>query len=287
VRSLRSLLALLVSLAALAALALTGQGSAFATSAAGRGIASRDSDISVTDAAKLRDVGGAGWTYAWRYRKIPDRQPGLDVVPMIRTQSSILSDTVTYLQAKKASGAFKYLLGFNEPDNANQANMSPTKAADLWPKLMQTGLVLGSPAVAHPTNGWLKSFMSLASSRHLRVDFIALHFYASITDTGAAARIKSQIQAVRAAYGKPIWVTELGILDTRTGNVGSDATNWVKAANQLRALTKALDSLSYVQRYAWVADQIAITQPHLRWSALFTSGGTLTAVGRTYAGLSQ
>lgn len=286
-RSPRSLLALVVSLAVLAALAVNGAGPASSVPDAGRGIASRDADISVADAEKLRDVGGAGWTYAWRYRKLPDRQPGLDVVPMIRTQSSILSDTVTYLQGKKASGAFKYLLGFNEPDNANQANMTPTKAADLWPKLQQTGLVLGSPAVAHPTNGWLKSFMSLASSRHLKVDFIALHFYASITDTGAAARIKSQIQAVRAAYGKPIWVTELGIIDTRTTNIGTASTNWVKAANQLRALTTMLDSLSYVQRYAWVADQIADTQPHLRWSALFTSGGTLTAVGRTYAGLSQ
>jgi hypothetical protein len=206
---------------------------------------------------------------------------------MIRTESSILSDTVTYLSAKQQSGAFKYLLGFNEPDNANQANMSPTKAADLWPNLQQTGLILGSPAVAHPTNGWLKSFMTLATTRHLKVDFIALHFYASITDTGAAARIKSQIEAVRQAYGKPIWVTELGIIDTRTGNVGSASTNWVKAANQLRALTKMLDGLSYVQRYAWVADQIADTQPHLRWSALFTSAGALTAVGRTYAALSQ
>jgi hypothetical protein len=287
VRTPRSLLALVVSVAVFAALAVNGAGPASSVPTAGRGIASRDPDMSVSDADKLRDVGGAGWTYAWRYRKIPDRQPGLDIVPMIRTQSSILSDTVSYLQAKKASGAFKYLLGFNEPDNASQANMTPTKAADLWPTLQQTGLVLGSPAVAHPTNGWLKSFMSLATSRHLKVDFIALHFYASITDTGAAARIKSQIQAVRAAYGKPIWVTELGIIDTRTGDVGSDSTNWVKAANQLRALTSMLDSLSYVQRYAWVADQIADTQPHLRWSALFTSAGTLTAVGRTYAALSQ
>src|SRR5689334_10554920 len=214
---------------------------------AGRGIASRDADMSVSDANNLRDVGGAGWTYAWRYRKIPDRQPGLDVVPMIRTKASILSDTVSYLQAKKASGAFKYLLGFNEPDNASQANLTPTQAADLWPTLQQTGLVLGSPAVAHPDNGWLKSFMTLAAKRSLKVDFIALHFYASITDTGAAARIKRQIEAVRAAYGKPIWVTELGIIDTRTGNVGSASTNWVKAANQLRALTSMLDSLSYVQ----------------------------------------
>ena len=200
-RPIRSVLTAFLALAVLAALAVTGAGPAISASPAGRGIASRDADMSVSDAAKLRDVGGAGWTYAWRYRKLPDAQPGLDVVPMIRTESSILSDTVSYLKAKKDSGAYKYLLGFNEPDNPNQANMSPTRAADLWPTLQQTGLVLGSPAVAHPTNGWLKSFMAIAGQRHLRVDFIALHFYASITDTGAAARIKSQVDVAPLRAG--------------------------------------------------------------------------------------
>ena len=40
------------------------------------------------------------------------------------------------------------LLGFNEPDLAEQANMTVEKALELWPRLEATGMRLGSPAVA-------------------------------------------------------------------------------------------------------------------------------------------
>jgi hypothetical protein len=35
-----------------------------------------------------------------------------------------------------ASGQ-KYILGFNEPDHVNQANMTLKAAADLWPQLVR------------------------------------------------------------------------------------------------------------------------------------------------------
>ena len=40
------------------------------------------------------------------------------------------------------------LLGFNEPDQGGQANMTVAQALSLWPQLMATGMTLGSPAVA-------------------------------------------------------------------------------------------------------------------------------------------
>lgn len=281
----RSFSALLLALGMISALLVHWADSAAPVSAAGIGIASRNPDIEPgADVEKLQ-AAGAGWTYAWRYRNIPDRSPGFDVVPMIRTKSSILSDTVEVLTDKRVSGAFKYLLGFNEPDNANQANLTPTQAADLWPKLQQTGLILGSPAPAAATNGWLKSFMAIAKKRGYRIDFIALHYYANITDTGAVARIKSEVQAIRTSYGRPVWVTELGIIDRRTTNIGSDATNWAKAVKLMQSMTSMLDTLTYVQRFAWVTDEIASTQKHLRWSALYNSTGSLTPLGKAYAAL--
>ena len=44
--------------------------------------------------------------------------------------------------------ASDWLLGFNEPNYSNQANLSPQAAATLWPQLEATGRRLVGPAVA-------------------------------------------------------------------------------------------------------------------------------------------
>ena len=247
----------------------------------GRGVAS--AMYLKTEPDKLVGA-GAGWSYNWTYR-VPASTPDLDVVPMIRSASSLTSDSVNTLARAKQVGDNRFLLGFNEPDSPNQANLTPTQAANLWPKLQQTGLTLGSPSPANVTNGWLKQFMALARSRHLRVDFIALHFYANITDANALNRIKEQVEAVRAHYGKPIWITEIGVIDTRT-NPGSASVNWARSIKFMRAVTAMLDSKSYVQRYAWMADNVS-SRAHLRWSTLYDANGQLTPLGTAYNQLGQ
>jgi hypothetical protein len=74
------------------------------------------------------------------------------------------ADAGTLAQAK-AQGP--YLLGFNEPDMAAQSNMTVDQALCLWPKLMDAGRVLGSPAVAYAWFG-LPAFDSEPSSGLLR-----------------------------------------------------------------------------------------------------------------------
>ena len=107
------------------------------------------------------------------------------------------------------------LLSFNEPDMSGQANMSPAQALSLWPQLMATGLRLGSPAVASggaTPGGWLDQFMSGATARGYRVNFITLHWYGSDFATGpAVSQLESYLQAVHARYHKPIWLTEFAL----------------------------------------------------------------------------
>jgi len=279
VRLSRVLVALTVSVGLAVPVAVQNADPAAAVSARGRGVAS--AKYLKTEPWKLTGA-GAGWSYNWTYR-VPASTPGLDVVPMIRSASSLSSTAVETLRQAKLSGANRYLLGFNEPDSPNQANMTPTQAANLWPKLQQTGLTLGSPSPANVTNGWLKQFLGLARSRGLRVDFITLHFYANITDTNALNRIREQVEAVRAHYGKPIWITEIGLIDTRT-NPGSASINWTKAVKFMRAVTAMLDAKPYVQRYAWMADNVS-DRAHLKWSTLYDAGGNLTPLGVAYSQL--
>lgn len=261
---------------------LRGEQPAMAASEAGRGIASTEylsSTAAKSKPERLR-AAGARWSYNWTYR-VPPSTPELDTVPMIRSAASISDAAIDTLTAGRVAGHYRYLLGFNEPDGANQANMTPAHAAKLWPKLQKTGLILGSPAPAVPTNGWLKQFMGIAKKKGLKVDFIALHFYAQLTDTKALARITSQIELIRRNYGKPIWITEIGIIDRRT-NQGSSATNWARSVKLMRQITAMLDSKPYVQRYAWMTDK-SPKRPLLKWSTHFDKYGRLTPLGTAYA----
>ncbi|HKC27340.1 MAG TPA: glycosyl hydrolase [Jatrophihabitans sp.] len=273
------LVAAMLSLSAIAAASIEHVQAATPAAAAKRGIASVVYLRSAPD--KLR-FAGASWAYSWN-TWVPYSTTGLESVPMIRDSRGTTDAIVRRLRDGRLAGGYRHLLGFNEPDHANQANLTPTQAANLWPKLMATGLTLGSPAPALPTDGWLKQFMALVAKRKLRVDFIALHFYANITDRLAVQRIKTQIAMIRQHYGKPIWVTELGIIDTRQ-NQGSALANTAAAQKFMRSVTAMLDALPYVQRYAWMGDNVYARQ-HLHWSSLYDSKNRLTQLGVTYKNL--
>jgi hypothetical protein len=148
---------------------------------------------------------------------------------------------VNNVNAAISAGA-KYLLGFNEPDNGGQSNLSPQAAAAAWKQYIQpfAGRVkLVSPAV---TNGaapmglaWLDSFMAACTG--CTIDAIAIHIYDSATNV---AYFKNYISAVSARYGgRKVWVTEM-----RGSGSASDEANFI------RTMTSFLDGLGSVERYA-------------------------------------
>ncbi len=119
---------------------------------------------------------GASWYYTWSTQHSGVTTPSSgSFVPMIWGASS-----VTDASLAQARSYGPYLLGFNEPDMAQQSNMTVEQALELWPKLMAAGKILGSPAVAYggdTAGGWLDRFMSGARAKGYRVDFITLHWY--------------------------------------------------------------------------------------------------------------
>jgi RNA polymerase sigma factor (sigma-70 family) len=198
--------------------------------------------------AALNDV-GAGWYYDWTASRANIAAPtGVEFVPMIRDAASV---TTAILAQAKQQGT--ELLGFNEPDLAGQANMTASQALDLWPKLVATGLRLGSPSVAFggdTPGGWLDQFMSGAAARGYRVDFIALHWYGSDFSAAAVGQLRSYVQAVYNRYHKPIWLTEYALINFGGGQ------KYPTQAQQAAFVTGSaamLDALPYVQRYAWFA----------------------------------
>ncbi len=112
---------------------------------------------------------GVSWYYNWAPTPNGVKAPkGVDFVPMIWGKDSVTKANLA--AAKKHGKQSNTLLGFNEPDLAEQSNMTPQQALDLWPQLQKTGMRLGSPAVAWGAdqNGqWLDRFMKV-SAKHTR-----------------------------------------------------------------------------------------------------------------------
>jgi hypothetical protein len=217
---------------------------------------------------------GADWYYTWSTTHDGISGPGF--VPMIWGAKS--TDAATLAQAKQAG---PYLLGFNEPDMSAQANMTVDQALSLWPELMKTGKVLGSPAVAYggdTAGGWLDRFMSGAQAKGYRVDFIALHWYGGDFSTpNAVAQLKSYLQAVYNRYHKPIWLTEFALTDFAGGGTRYPTDD--QQAAFVTAATRMLDGLPWLQRYAWFGLPADDGKPS---SGLFHSGAVETAAGRAF-----
>jgi hypothetical protein len=220
---------------------------------------------------------GASWYYNWAATANGITGPaGVSFVPMIWGAANVTSATLSQVRQEG-----HVLLGFNEPDMGSQANMSAAQALGLWPQLMATGMTLGSPAVASGAatpGGWLDQFMAGAKARGYRVDFITVHWYGGDFATGPAVQeLESYLQAIYARYHLPIWVTEFAL----TSFSGGSATFPTEAqqAAFLTAATKMLDSLSYVQRYAWFA---LPTSSGSGTTGLFDPGPSVTPVGRAF-----
>ena len=199
----------------------------------------------------------AHWYYNWTPRG--GTTPALEFVPMVKGKWDARPET---LAAIKAGGA-KVLLGFNEPERAGQGNLTVEEALDLWPKLMETGLRLGSPAPSSDGAGmaWLEKFMEGVAKRKLRVDFVALHWYRSANPD----ELEKWLDELHRKYRRPLWLTEF---DAQYS--GGDRDRFAEHA------FKILDRMRAVERYAYFTTGPG--QPGSLWK----TPGVLSPLGEIY-----
>ena len=160
-------------------------------------------------------------------------------------------------------------LGFNEPDQANQANMTVAQAIAAWPNLLASGLRLGSPSPSDAGIGltWLYSFIAQADALNYRVDFVPVHFYKG---GWTASQFTNWCHDIYVNTGRPVWVTEF-----------NNGANWTcceptlaSQATIINSFINALDNAPYVERYSiynWVGTNRAMV-----------TGGALTPAGVVY-----
>ncbi|MDF2835657.1 MAG: polymerase, partial [Paenibacillus sp.] len=173
--------------------------------------------LSQADFGKLSNL-GAGWTYNWSIDYPGTNNTSIEFVPQIWGPGAVTQSTLNTIAQGKASGKFKQLLAFNEPDIYEQSWMTVESAIALWPTLMNTGLRLGSPAVALSEKTyaygqtWLENFMNSAAANGYHVDFIAVHYYPDFMDPNAVENLRASLANLYDKYKKPIWITELGAI---------------------------------------------------------------------------
>jgi hypothetical protein len=226
---------------------------------------------------------GVGWWYNWS--ESPGaagdtlQNAGLEFVPMVFSGPPTRTIDVDAIVARIPAGS-KYLLGFNEPNFGNQANLTPQQAAAAWPQVEaiadRLGLKIVSPAVNYCGGNcnetdpfvWLDAFF--AACHGCRVDYVAFHWYACSKDA-----LSSFLGQYENRYGKPIWLTEFACLDDPGDHSLAGQRAYMHDAVPL------LESDPKVFRYAWF---IGRSFPNGEADNLLGNPGALTPLGADYVG---
>ncbi len=230
------------------------------------------------------------WYYTWG-TFIPDNQQanaptGSEFVPMLWGGSSVTDANIAKLNTLYLQGKIHSVLGFNEPDLSEEANIPVETALDKWEYLcnnLNPGIKLISPVTSYPSvkdGSWMVRFMQGVEARNLRVDYIAVHIYQPNT----ASLFINPINAVYAKWGKKIWITEFGVRDENTGgNPANNKYTREQILSFMQVLLPQIESMEAVERYAWfnASPNMAGLWP----CGLIDASGALTIAGEYYSNL--
>ncbi|MEM1184200.1 MAG: glycosyl hydrolase [Planctomycetota bacterium] len=136
------------------------------------------------------------------------------------------------------------LMGYNEPDREDQANMPATTGAAMWPRLEILGMPLLGPAVAgHPaTSQWIQDFMALAQADEMRVDYVGMHHYAGTSADGFINKITD----AWLEWDREVVVSEFSVVDWQDTNSWTDEPVY----NWFAEVLWRMEDLPYLHRYA-------------------------------------
>jgi hypothetical protein len=232
----------------------------------------------------LNDVAVA-WVYSWKPRDLYINPPiSVQYIPMIWNAADV---TTAKLDEAKSTGS-PFLLGFNEPDLPEQANMTVDQALTLWPQLEATGLELCSPATSgNPSRSgsWQEQFFAGAKARNMRIDKLCVHWYGTTFDpTQATAQLKIFLMAAYQKYRLPIWLTEFALtrwLDYSNGYYVAEYPSPAIQAEFVRQASAMMEALPFLERYAWFSLSLYL-QSRNDTSHLYLDNGTPTCVGEAY-----
>lgn len=244
---------------------------------------------------------GCSWWYDWgttppnSLASLVGKDKLIEFAPMTWNATYNIEELRTYYKAHPGD---KYLLGFNEPNFKAQSNLTPTQAAQAWPKLEsladELGLKLVAPALNYPDGAindgvkyqpteWMDAFIAAYKklyNKEPRIDYLALHCYMDY-----ASAVKSYVDNFATRYGKQVWLTEFCSWESQSITAASQE-------EQMIDKVMMLEKDPNVFRYAWFKARNANSYPYYNLlenpnASKGTKAGTLTDVGFSYVNMSR
>lgn len=200
---------------------------------------------------------GVGWYYNWSSNcpstTVLALLPQYDMTffPMAWNNNYNAGGIRAYKQAQPEA---EFLLAYNEPNLTDQANMTPSQAAEKWGDLValakETGMKLISPALNYGTLAnysdpvkWLDEFLACDGVSLDDMYGIALHCYMPTVEA-----LRSYIHRFEK-YNKPIFLTEFCHANNSITN------NATTQHNYMCETVNYLEAEPMVEGYSWFMDR--------------------------------
>lgn len=241
-------------------------------------------------AADLNAVSaGVSWWYNWATKPnagLPTDAASsalVDYFPMLWNGSFSAPEVRAYLVAHPRITA---ILVMNEPNLTDQANLTPTAAAAIWPQYealaADAGVQLVGPQITWGTMPnfqdpvvWLDAFYvayrAANANKDPHLDALGFHWY----DYG----LNGQLDRLKK-YGKPFWVTEFS--NWHSQNDGAQVDSLAKQKTQMTEMVAVCESRADVLRYAWFTGRLS-PDPH--FDSVLAADGQTTELGQLYVSL--
>ena len=184
----------------------------------------------------IRTLRGS-WFYNWG----PSTTESTTDIEFVPCKWSAWNDVDAQWQTILNNNTSNHLLGFNEPDGEEQANMSLALMLKRWPKMLESGMRLGSPAVASDLN-LLYSFIDKCDALNYRVDFVAIHDYGE----GTAQAFYNKCKTIYDRTKRPIWIKEFNFGGTWTAG----KPTYEQSAARIKEIIERYDTEGIIERYA-------------------------------------
>ncbi|KAL5508363.1 hypothetical protein ACEPAH_5982 [Sanghuangporus vaninii] len=142
------------------------------------------------------------------------KELGLTCMPMLWGNAQ---DKLDSFKSTVVAGYANIAMGFNEVNEAGQANMDVNTAVSVWKEYLEPlvgeGYTLLSPCTSSNPNGfdWMIDFMQQCSGCH--ISGITLHYYGT-----SAQDMIDYIEKWHNQFNMPVWITEFACQNFNTAN---------------------------------------------------------------------
>ncbi|ESP05299.1 hypothetical protein LOTGIDRAFT_152129 [Lottia gigantea] len=249
---------------------LTAIGIWFINCSQKKGICMSPGQYFCNDTYAFQDI---SWWYDWHTDQIEHHRhnchntPRGEYVPMLWGEARMNTSTVP--------NQAKHVLGFNEPNVKSQANMTPQRAAQLWPEVERksVGKTLISPAVAgcHRAQQcihWFTEFFN--GCKNCRVDALAVHAYHCNPH-----ELINSLEKVSHHFKKKIWLTEFACHTAKTVD---------EQLHYMQSILPLLEASPVIERYSWFVTRFYKNTTFINTSTdlMNRHSATLNRLGKFY-----